>query len=176
MIAIEEAGQYNGTGGYHMVGLKADGTVLATGGNGYGQCNIENWSDIIKISTNTYLTLGLKSDGTVVVTDLKNNAQSIPTPGWDYRGQDNVSDWTEIKDICATSPFITIGMKSDGSIVAVGRKPSWYDPTKWTEIVAIAASENHIVGLKPDGTVMAVGNSTFGKCDVTDWHDIKHSN
>ena len=30
-------------GGYHTVGLKFDGTVVALGGNTYGQCNVAGW-------------------------------------------------------------------------------------------------------------------------------------
>ena len=30
-------------GGRHTVGLKADGTVVATGENDIGQCNVKEW-------------------------------------------------------------------------------------------------------------------------------------
>lgn len=30
----------------HTVGLKSDGTVIATGNNEYGQCNVSDWTDI----------------------------------------------------------------------------------------------------------------------------------
>ncbi len=30
-------------GDYHTVGLMADGTVVATGHNGYDQCDVNNW-------------------------------------------------------------------------------------------------------------------------------------
>lgn len=30
-------------GKYHTIGLKSDGTVVATGNNEYGQCNVDNW-------------------------------------------------------------------------------------------------------------------------------------
>ena len=30
-------------GGYHTVGLKADGTVVAVGQNDHGQCNVSAW-------------------------------------------------------------------------------------------------------------------------------------
>lgn len=34
----------------HSLGLRADGTVVATGDNSSGQCNVNNWHDIIAIS------------------------------------------------------------------------------------------------------------------------------
>jgi hypothetical protein len=33
-------------GGYHTVGLKADGTVITVGSNYQGQCDVGNWTDI----------------------------------------------------------------------------------------------------------------------------------
>ena len=53
-------------GAYYTVGLKADGTVVAVGFNGSGQCDVEAWQDIVAISAGYYHTVGLKADGTVV--------------------------------------------------------------------------------------------------------------
>ena len=53
-------------GGYNTVGLKADGTVVATGSNTYGCCNVAGWSDIVAISAGERHTVGLKADGTVL--------------------------------------------------------------------------------------------------------------
>jgi len=33
-------------GSHHTVGLKSDGTAVAVGDNDYGQCDVENWSDM----------------------------------------------------------------------------------------------------------------------------------
>lgn len=35
----------------HVAGLKEDGTVVATGGNKFGECNVEEWKDIVTIVT-----------------------------------------------------------------------------------------------------------------------------
>jgi len=73
---------------WHTIGLKKDGTVVATGNNDDGQCDISSWKDIIIISAGGNHTVGLKKNGTVVA--MGNN----------YDGQCNVSDW---KDIVAVS-------------------------------------------------------------------------
>ena len=72
------------------VGLKSDGTVIATSvpkGSMYyyGQNNVTTFTGIVEIVANGYQSIGLKSDGTVVA--VGNN---------DY-GQCNVSTWTNIK-------------------------------------------------------------------------------
>jgi alpha-tubulin suppressor-like RCC1 family protein len=57
-------------GGYHTVGLKSDGTVLAVGDNEYGQCDVGGWTGIVQVAAGRWHTVGLKSDGTVVATGL----------------------------------------------------------------------------------------------------------
>ena len=51
----------------HVAGLKADGTVVATGSNFFGQCNVEAWTDVVSISAGDTATIGLTSDGRVLM-------------------------------------------------------------------------------------------------------------
>ena len=51
-----------------IVGLKLDGTVVAEGDNGRGQCNVGSWTDIVAIAAHNDNTIAIKSDGTVLVT------------------------------------------------------------------------------------------------------------
>ena len=60
-------------GYYHTVGLKADGTVVATGNNNYGECNLSGWKNIVAVSAGENCTLGLKSDGTLVFAGKNRN-------------------------------------------------------------------------------------------------------
>jgi alpha-tubulin suppressor-like RCC1 family protein len=55
----------------HTVGVKADGTVVAVGLNDEGQCDVDNWTDIIEVATGNFHTVGLKADGTVVAAGLE---------------------------------------------------------------------------------------------------------
>ena len=69
--------------------------------------------------------------------------------------------------------YHTVGLKSDGTVVAVGDNVfGRYDVSGWKDIVAVAAGDYHTVGLKSDGTVVAVGNNEYGQCDVRGWKDI----
>ncbi len=51
----------------HVVGLKNDGTAVATGLNDAGQCDVTEWHDIISIVAGPTYTAGLQSDGTIVI-------------------------------------------------------------------------------------------------------------
>lgn len=141
----------------HVVGIKADGTVVAGGSNNYGQCNVSNWADIIAVSAGTSHTVGLKADGTVVAVG-NNDCQ-----------QCDVSDWTDIIAISA-GQIHTVGLKADGTVVAVGNNFSKScDVSEWTDIIAISAGDRVTVGLKSNGTVVSVG---YGPREVSDWTDI----
>ena len=70
----------------------------------------------------------------------------------------------------AAGAYHTVGLKSDGTVVAVG--DNTFHQTEvagaaWTNIVAVAAGAGHTVGLKSDGTVVAVGANPFGQTEVT---------
>ena len=154
-------------GDHHTVGLKSDGTVVATEYydlsiyNTYlGQCDVSDWSDIVSISAGNCHTIGLKSDGMVVAVGKNEN------------GQCNVFDWSDIVAISAGYNH-TIGLKSNGTVVGVGEnKFGECNVFDWSGIVSISAGVYHTVGLKSDGTVVAVGYNEDGRCNVSDWHDI----
>ena len=150
---------YISAGYLHTVGLKSDGTVVATGENFDGQCDVSDWKDIVAVSAGYDHTVGLKSDGTVVAV------------GSNRLGQCDVSDW---KDIVAVSAYYhTVGLKSDGTVVATGSNNNGKcDVSSWKDIVAVSAGGNHTVGLKSDGTVVATGYNVDGQCDVSDWRNI----
>jgi len=90
----------------------------------------------------------------------------------------DVGDWTDIIQVAAGSTQ-TVGLKSDGTVVAVGygysRKEGEKQPYEvgdWTDIIQVAAGGLYTVGLKSDGTVVAVGYNYYGQCDVDGWANI----
>ena len=148
-------------GSWRIVGLKEDGTVVATGWDVDGSCDVDGWSDIISVSAqgNDH-TVGLRADGTVVAT------------GYNGSGQREVSDWSDIVSVVAGGNH-TVGLRADGTVMATGsNRDGQCEVNNWTDIVAISASEGHTVGLKADGTVIATGRNEAGQCNVSDWTDI----
>ena len=149
------------TGAEHSVGLKADGTVVAVGHNEYGQCNVQDWTDIVAVSAGNFHTVGLKSNGTVVATGLGDN------------GECDISAWSDIIAISAGNDH-TVGLKSDGTVVAVGESNGEFralNVSEWTNIVAIAAGYFDTYGVKSDGTV--VTTNKFTAETVSNWTNIK---
>lgn len=64
------------------MGLKADGTVIASGRSEAGQCDVGHWGDIVAITAGAAHTVGLRADGGVVAT------------GSDSHGQLEVGTWS----------------------------------------------------------------------------------
>jgi hypothetical protein len=147
-------------GGYNTLGVESDGTVIATGYNDYGQCNVSGWTDIIQVATDGYYhTVGLKANGTVVAV------------GWCGVGMCNVGGWTDIVQVATGGPH-TVGLRSDGTVVAAGSNEyGQCNVSDWTDIIQVAAGY-HTVGLRSDGTVVAKGYNVFGQCNVSGWTDI----
>lgn len=173
-------------GQHHAIGLKADGTVVATGKNDEGQLNVRSWRDIVAVSAAGNHTVGLKADGTVVAT------------GDNSLGQINVGGWREIIAI-SNERFNCLGLKADGTvvstrslgteawhdIVAISRtaglkndgtvvsiKGTYFEVDAWRDVVAIAENSFHLVGLRADGTVVATGRNDEGQLNVESWRDI----
>ncbi|RXE57891.1 dockerin type I domain-containing protein [Acetivibrio mesophilus] len=140
---------------YTTAKLRQDGTVITVGLNKNGQCDTENWKDIVQVSTNSSHTVGLKADGTVVATGLDFN----------FKG---VEEWSDIVQVAAGDSY-TVGLKKDGTLVVTGEYRK--DCPSWTDIVQIAAGYS-VVGLKKDGTVVADGVNRYGECDVDGWTEI----
>lgn len=144
-------------GSFHTLGLKSDGTVVATGKNIDGQCNVESWSNIVQVAAGEAHSVGLTSEGTVVAEG--NNSS----------GQCNVDTWSDIKQIAAGFNF-TLGLKFDGTVVSAGtNNVQQYKISTWTDIVQICGSYS-AVGLKSNGTVVTTCESAY--CDISGWTDI----
>ena len=109
-------------GSCHTVGLHGDGTVVATGSNGSGQCNVGSWTDIVAMAAGDYHAVGLRSDGTVVAA------------GDNEYGQCNVGSWTDIVAVAAGWGH-TVGLRSDGTVVAAGQNDlGQCDVSDWKDI------------------------------------------
>ena len=146
-------------GNGHTVCLMSDGSVKTVGrygnigGNGY-----------ISVSAGHYSTSATKADGSVYTvrfdTAVSHQVESTTAPA------ENLPT-----DIVAESGGY--GLRFDGTIVGNHYETDFYgDVSGWTDIIAIEATNNHVVALRTDGTVVASGTSEDGQCDVGEWTDI----
>ena len=150
-------------GSHHIIALKEDGSVLASGSNMSGAIDVDDWQNIISVYAGPRWSVGLRADGTVVAT------------GENFFGQIEVDSWRNVESI-VIGRRSTFGITSDGSILSTGRdRWLWDYPVTLSNFdgsMQIADGSNHTVGLLPDGTVIAEGSNSHGQLNVDDWTDI----
>ena len=87
----------------------------------------------------------------------------------------DVGEWTDIIQVAAGAGH-TVGLKSDGTVVAVGyNEYGCCNVGGWTDITQVAAGFDYTVGVKTDGTVVAVGDNYYGQCNVGGWAGINQT-
>ena len=180
-------------GEYHVVAIRNDGTVFATGENKDGQCDLDDWTGIVDVALGNYVTLGLREDNTVCFAGSKYNNLYEESQSWEgivkitgngstiagmrfdgtvvTNGLDT-SAWANIVDISAGDGYL-VGLQSDGTAVAVGKNDDGQcNVQNWENLSSISAGSYHTVGLKKDGTVVAAGQNDDGQCNVQFWNNI----
>ena len=85
-------------GDWHTVGLKSDGTVVATGwlkdAGSENACSVSEWKNIVAIAAGTGYTMGLKEDGTIVVVGYNEGMQQKEILKWN-----NIAIYPEWNDV-----------------------------------------------------------------------------
>ena len=147
-------------GSFHTIALTENGNVIAKGDNENGQCNVQDWKNIISISANKDHSIGLKYDGTVVSTGYDSDAHKISL----------VNEWENVVAI-SSGYWETVGLKNDGTIISTDKKTN-SSAKNWNDIIAISVGTHHVVALRADGSVVATGDNYDGECNVEDWKDI----
>jgi hypothetical protein len=137
------------------VGLREDGTVVATGLNNDGQCDVSGWSNITQVAAGRAHTVGLRDDGTVVATGLNND------------GQCDVGGWTNIAQVAAGG-WHTVGLKDCGTVVAAGlNNDGQCNVGGW--ILKTLSDEPpgtyHLTISSTSGGSVAPGEGTFAYCE-----------
>jgi hypothetical protein len=141
-------------GGYHVLALKRDGTVV-TWGSSASQFSVTNVppgvTNVIAIAASGNSSMVLKSNGTVVVW------------GDNASGQTNVPPAATNVMAIADSDYgsgYCLALKSNGTVIGWGNGPKV--PAALSNIVAIAAGSTFGLALKNDGTLVTWGNGPTG--------------
>ena len=142
------------------LGLKTNGTVIATGLSLSGADQVTDWTNITMIACGLNHSVGLKADGTVIAA------------GSNAMGACDVSSWKDIVKISAGLDN-TVGLKKDGTVVSTGANDySQLDVSGWKDIVDISTGAFFTVAARKDGTAIAIGKDCSGILNVSGWKDI----
>lgn len=151
-----------GGGGDHVLICKQDGTVQAIGSNGFGQCMVDDWMDIVGVSSSERHSLGLRKDGKVFAV------------GDNSSGQCDVDIWTNIVQVAAGSNS-SYGLTLDGKVLGTGYNSNGVMETisEWENIKTITTDYNVVIGLDYDGNLHYAGNSDELQ-SVSGWQDVNY--
>lgn len=135
-------------GNQHIIAILEDGTLASGGANNYGECDVQDWKDIVSVGASEHFTVALDVNGKLHVTGSEFFTKQF----------DDVPD--NIKMITLNNMYVS-GLwyvTSDGTVGCTNKdniKKYDPDPREWTNIVQIAEDGwKHVVGLKDDGTVV----------------------
>lgn len=150
----------------HAAAMTSDGKALSGGIDYYGECLLENWSDLIDIGAGKYFTVGLRKDGSLLLAG-KFDA--------DLSGIDNV------KAIAVSNSTVALLMK-DGTVAVYGNNDKGQCNTQaWSNIKAISASDTLTVGITSDNRALCTDGFTYQNteqavCGQDSFYAIKNGN
>lgn len=176
------------TGEQYIVGLDSDGKIFGAGHPNDGQIDFEGWENIIAFDTSWRRTVGVDTDGVIHITGYgsKRHINEISEANYDAENtnDENIKKraWNNIAFVATGGGYgdeygHTVGLKFDGTVVAVGDNDhKQCDVFGWENVIAIAAGDYHTVGLTSDGRVVYAGDSGSKYVDesgyVKEWNDI----
>lgn len=210
---LQNTGEVNGSawfGGYdewhdlvsiagtfsHIVGLRADGTVVADGLNNSNQCDVDSWWNITEVAAGDLFTVGLTEYGMVAyagtteksahlakywsnimaidacddhVVGLRADGTALSTAAEYGRGFTEVLSWSHLVDIAAGENNSAAGILVDGTVVATRNVP-FHQPDDFVNLADIAFSGEVLYGLRSDGTVVA--SDPDAAAEVAQWTDV----
>lgn len=143
----------------HVVGLRSDGTVVATGDNSHGECQVQDWTDIAAVFADTDYTVGLKKDGTLVYT---------PYAYWveDYL---KTNDPGEIASISCNAGAVGV-LRKDGTVWLWDEAMN--EAFAVTDVVQLDVRPGRVIALRSDGTVQSYGCCYSNGCECKNWKDM----
>jgi alpha-tubulin suppressor-like RCC1 family protein len=165
----------------HSLALKADGTVVGWGINGYGQATgVTNgapgtiWmagyplTNVVAIAAGSLHSLALQADGAVF--------------GWGYNANGETTIPASATNVVAIAAGLVhnLALKADGTVVGWGNNSSGQATGvtdgspgtvltaghPLTNVVAIAAGSSHSLALQADGAVVGWGDNYIGQITI----------
>ncbi len=85
---------------------------------------------------------------------------------------------SDLSRICSFARYTKAALRRDGTVRVISTNRISSNRTlirradSWTDIVAVAAGDDHVAGLRRNGTAVAAGNNAYGQLDVGHWSNV----
>lgn len=136
-----------------------NGKVKAIGDNSFGQCNVPDWNDVVKISTGEFHTVALLNNGTAVATGSNVNSQC------------EIDKMDNIKDI-SCGRYHTAILFNDGTVKIAGKLANLFEFADTMELLyaeSIDDEQDIVDGEKINEFISSLVNENM---NISDWKDI----
>lgn len=190
---IERAGSWENivsikTGDQYIVGLDEDGNIYGAGANRDNQWDFTNWGKIISFDTAWRRTVGVDENNVIHITGYGSD-RHLREIEKANRVAENTTDeeiakkaWNNVVAVATGGGYKeerghTVGLKNDGTVVAVGdNENNQCEVGNWENVIKIATGDHHTVGLTSNGHVFYAGEPNDKLVDpngyVKDWDNI----
>ena len=139
------------------IGLKDDGTLVSEGTD----TNVSEYSNISSLWKGGNSLFAITKEG-----------KPVHIFGSTSYGQNNTATWENLLQIAPGSQH-TVGLKADGTVVAVGSNfCGQCDVEGWTDVVSIAAGPASTTGITSDGRILMAGTLPDDVWVAMDWEAI----
>lgn len=140
-------------GHYHSAAILADGRIVLSGKNTYGQCDaraLNRELDAVGIAAE-------ESRGGAVPVVTEPDPALLPFA------------WKQVA--CGLNH--TAALRTDGRVYAIGQNPDGRcDTRKWRNVTYLTCGIRHTVAVTAEGTCVATGDNRYGQCDTALWKHI----
>ena len=140
-------------GHYHSAAILADGRLILSGKNTYGQSDAR----ALNRELDTVGAAAEEARGGAVHTVAEHDPAHLPYA------------WRQVA--CGLNH--TAALRSDGRVYAVGQNPDGRcDTRQWRDVIHLACGIRHTVAVTAEGFCVATGDNRYGQCDTTLWKQI----
>lgn len=169
----------------HTLYVGSQGTVVATGVNDDGQCDITAYGSAVLVAAGPYHSAALLPNGCMALSgrnpDGRCDARALNCELGTVIASAEESRLTAVPTVTDIDPAVlpyawqsvacganhTAALRTDGRVYAIGANPDGRcDTRQWRDVVDLACGVRHTVAVCADGTCVATGDNRYGQCDV----------
>ncbi len=145
-------------GDNHLVALNDKGKVFAIGENTNGQCDVDDFKNIVKIYATEKGTIVEDEDGKLSYTGI-------------LLGSSQLKNYESPIDIASSDNYLVIA-NADKSVTCISRYGDDLQTNKWRNVVDVACGNNFVAALRSDGTLLISSDDDDIVLNASSWSNI----
>ncbi len=145
-------------GDNHLIALNDSGKVFAIGDNTSGQCDVDDFKNVVKIYATEKGSIVEGKDGKLSYTGI-------------LLGSSQLKNYESPIDIASSDNYLVI-VNSDKSVTCISRYGDDIQTNKWRNVVDVACGNNFVAALRSDGTLLISSDDDDIILNASSWSNI----